>query len=139
MLKLDAVFIISLVMVDISEQIKYWKAGAQEDWEAAGVLVESGKIRQGLFFAHLALEKLLKAHVCRQRQEIAPRIHNLVRLAELADLKLDDNRLDTLAEMNEFNIEGRYPLNYVQPPNAEEASTYMTKADEVYLWLIQRL
>ena len=65
LLKLYVVFIISVVMVDISEQIKYWKTTAREDWEAAGELVESRRIRQGLFFAHLALEKLLKAHVCR--------------------------------------------------------------------------
>ena len=126
-------------MVDISEQIRYWKTGAQEDWEAAGVLVESGKIRQGLFFAHLALEKLLKAHVCRQRQEIAPRIHNLVRLAERAGLEVEDEILDTLAVMNEFNIEGRYPLNHVEPPKTNEASEYMSKAKEVYQWLIRQL
>ena len=50
-------------MVDISKQIEYWNRSAQEDWQVAQQLVESGKIRHGLFFAHLALEKVLKAHV----------------------------------------------------------------------------
>ena len=126
-------------MVDISEQIQYWRAGAEEDQEVANHLLVSGKIRHGLFFAHLALEKLLKAHFCRQRREIAPRIHNLVRLAEMAGLEFDDEKRNTLAEMNEFNIEGRYPLNYIQTPNAEEAKKYLARADEVYQWLIRQL
>jgi HEPN domain-containing protein len=126
-------------MVDISGQIQYWRTGAEEDQEVANHLLASGKIRHGLFFAHLGLEKLLKAHFCRQRQEIAPRIHNLVRLAEMAGLELDDTRLDTLAEMNEFNIEGRYPLGFVEPSTTEEAREYMKRADEVFQWLIRQL
>ncbi len=51
-------------MVDILEQIKYWKDGSIDDWQAAEQLITGSKIRQGLFFAHLALEKILKAHVC---------------------------------------------------------------------------
>lgn len=75
----------SKAMVDIGKQIEHWRAGAGEDWEVARDLVERGKIRHGLFFAHLALEKTLKAHVCRTTNELAPPIHNLVRLAEGAD------------------------------------------------------
>ncbi len=127
------------IMVDISKQIAYWRTGAQEDWEVAQQLVSSIKIRQGLFFAHLALEKLLKAHVCHRKQEIAPRIHNLVRLAQIAELELDTDRLDVLAEMNEFNIEGRYPLNFISEPTIEETTEYMQKTSEVFQWLIRQL
>ena len=67
--------------------------------------MDTTKIRHGLFIAHLALEKMLKAHVC---LELAPRIHNLVRLAEMAGLKLSETQIDLLADASEFNIEGRY-------------------------------
>jgi len=126
-------------MVDISEQIKYWRKTAQEDIEAAQQLILAAKVRHGLFFAHLALGKLLKAHVCRCKQEIAPRIHNLVRLAQMSDLEIDEIKLDVLAEMNEFNIEGRYPLNFIAPPSDKEAAEYMKKASEVFQWLIRQL
>lgn len=46
--------------------------------------LNAAKIRHGLFLAHLALEKTLKAHVCRTTGELAPKTHNLVRLAEMA-------------------------------------------------------
>ncbi len=50
--------------IDIQKQIKYWQHGAVEDWDVAENLVDQQKVRHGLFFAHLALEKILKAHVC---------------------------------------------------------------------------
>ncbi len=75
-------------MIDINKQIEHWRSGAFEDWNVANGLVEQGKIRHGLFFAHLALEKTLKAHVCRVKNDIAPPIHNLLRLAERASLVL---------------------------------------------------
>ena len=50
-------------MIDIGKQIAYWLNSAREDWDAAQELVRSGRVRHGLFFAHLALEKALKAQV----------------------------------------------------------------------------
>ena len=50
-------------MIDIAKQIAYWRVGAEEDWVVAQKLVADESIRHGLFFAHLALEKILKAHV----------------------------------------------------------------------------
>jgi HEPN domain-containing protein len=64
-------------MIDISKQIAYWQSGAKEDWDATQDLIKKGRVRHGLFFAHLALEKILKALVCQQTQALAPRTHNL--------------------------------------------------------------
>ncbi len=126
-------------MVDISQQIAYWRDGAKEDWEAASQLVDGGKTRHGMFFSHLALEKLLKAHICKKTGKLAPKIHNLVRLAETAELQLKPEYVDTLAEMNEFNLEGRYPVTFVAPLTKKEAQAYMKKAKEVFEWLTQKL
>ncbi len=52
-------------MIDIEKQVAYWRHGAEEDWEVAHQLFDRGYIRHSLFFVHLALEKALKAHVCR--------------------------------------------------------------------------
>ena len=52
-------------MVDIDKQISYWKESADEDWAVAQQLLGSGRTRHGLFFAHLTLEKMLKALVCK--------------------------------------------------------------------------
>jgi HEPN domain-containing protein len=118
-------------MVDIGKQIEHWCCGAEEDWAVAQDLVARGKVRHGLFFAHLALEKTLKAHVCRTTNELAPPIHNLVRLAEGASLPLSPEQRDLLAEVNSFNIEGRYPELFLPLPSASEAEGYLMRIGEL--------
>ena len=125
-------------MLDITKQIEHWRNGASEDWEVARSLVHQNKIRHGLFFAHLALEKTIKAHVCRHTLQLAPQIHNLVRLAERADLVLDESQIDCLAEVNEFNIEGRYPEMLLPPPSRSEADDYLSRIAEVLTCLNSR-
>jgi HEPN domain-containing protein len=126
-------------MVDISKQISFWRDSAKEDWEVARQLVDNGRIRHGLFFSHLALEKILKALVCKNSQDLAPRFHNLSRLTELAGVVLDSGYMDVLAEMNAFHIEGRYPESLTKPPTKEEALNYIDRAEEVFQWLMNRL
>jgi len=126
-------------MVDMQAQIVYWRDGAKEDWDAAAQLINSGKTRHGMFFAHLALEKILKAHICKKTEKIAPKIHNLIRLAELTEHKLKPEDIDILAEMNEFNLEGRYPITFVSPLTKKESQTYMKKAKVILEWLTQKL
>jgi HEPN domain-containing protein len=126
-------------MIDIDKQIAFWRDSAEEDMIVARDLVHRNHTRHGLFFAHLALEKALKAHVCRVTKDIAPRLHNLVRLAELAELQPKPAQMDTLAEMNSFNIEGRYPDTLSAPLSQEGAKHYLTRADEVFQWLIELL
>jgi HEPN domain-containing protein len=126
-------------MIDIPKQIAYWQSGAIEEWDLAQDLIKRNKTRHGLFFAHLALEKLLKAHICRHTQDLPPRIHNLTRLAELAGLPLDQTQVDILAEMNIFNLEGRYPDLSMAPLSKKEAKSYLRRAEEVYQWLMSQL
>jgi len=122
-------------MVDSDKRVAYWEAGASEDWQVAHELIERRRVRHTLFFAHLALEKALKAHVCRNTGQLAPRIHNLVRLAEVAGLRPREDQLDVLAEMNQFNLEGRYPEFLTPPPPLQDARAYLNRAEGVYKWL----
>jgi HEPN domain-containing protein len=126
-------------MVDIKKQISYWKESAEEDWAVAQQLLESGRTRHGLFFAHLALEKMLKALVCKNTGDLAPRIHNLNRLIDLAGVVSSPVQTDILAEMNAFHIEGRYPETLTKPPTEEEAVRYTKRAEEVFRWLTKLL
>lgn len=122
-------------MIDIDKQIAYWRAGANEDWDVAQELVGRGRTRHGLFFAHLALEKLLKAHVCRHTQDLAPRIHPLLRLADLAGLTLSGEQREFLAWFDQYQIEGRYPDTLLPAPSVETAQAEMARAGEVFQWL----
>ena len=98
--------------------------------------MERGHIRHGLFFAHLALEKALKALVCRRTDDLAPRIHNLVHLGELAGLVLKPDQTKLLALMNTFQMEGRYPQTLAPVPTPTEAQDDMRMAQEMLRWLL---
>ncbi len=126
-------------MIDVKKQIVYLKEGASEDFEVARELIFNKRLRHGLFFVHLALEKIIKAHVCKNINDIAPRIHNLIRLSEVASLKLEQNFIDILAELNAFNIEGRYPDSNIIPVSQNEAIDYLKRSEEVYIWLMKQL
>jgi len=112
---------------------------AREDWQVAQELIESKRPRHGLFFAHLALEKALKAHVCRNLRCLHPKIHNLGRLAELAGLTLTETQKDLLGDMNEFQMEGRYPEFQSPAPTLKEARQYLPWSKQVFERLIKRL
>jgi len=82
---------------------------------------------------------MLKAHVCKKTQEIAPRIHNLVRLSELAGLELDRDVVDFLSDVNEFNLEGRYIEYLGVVPEQHGADHILCRAEELLKWLNEKL
>jgi HEPN domain-containing protein len=123
--------------MDVQRHIDFWRAGAQEDWDVGAGLVRDGKTRHGLFFVHLALEKALKAIVSRKTGEVPPRIHNLVKLAEMAGLELDKKSANVLSDMNRFQIQGRYPDMLPPPPTKKQADSYVRRAQEAFRCLIQ--
>ena len=92
------------------EHIDYWKVSAERDWK---FVQQTFKIKQyvyALFFAHLVLEKLCKAHwVKDNKTNTPPRIHNLVRSVEQSELKLTEENINFLRKLNDFQLEGRYP------------------------------
>lgn len=125
--------------MDILKQINYWRVGAAEELSAAESLLRSGLYSQSLFHAHLALEKILKAHVCGKTQKVPPFIHNLVRLSEFAELTIPDLFIDTLAEMNQYNLAGRYPESLPGNITLEECRTKLKQSEEALTWLTAEL
>ncbi len=115
----------------MEKQVTYWRTSAEEDWAVASELYQSGRIRHCLFFAHLAVEKTLKAHICRVTGNPAPPIHNLSRLLSLSGIDLLDEQIDILAQINQFNIEGRYPDIQLPSMTREEAGHYLNAIEKV--------
>ena len=125
--------------MDIQRQINYWRDGSTEDLEAADVLLERKKIRHALFFAHLAVEKAIKAHVTRDTSSIPPKTHNLVRLAERTSLKISSHRMRLLRILNVYQSVGRYPEEAQVFISLEIARKDMASARKMVQWLIERL
>ncbi|MGE5499031.1 MAG: HEPN domain-containing protein [Syntrophothermus sp.] len=94
---------------------------------------------QGLFFCHLTIEKLLKAHFVKANEELAPKTHDLVYLMKKAKLQLDEKHLLVLAALMTYQLEGRYPENFISSPGKEKAVQYMNQTKELLEWLMLQL
>ena len=125
--------------MDVQRQIEYWLTGSQDDIEAAVVLLEKGKVRQSLFFAHLAVEKALKAYVSKATDAVPPRTHDLLRLAELAGISLAVPRRTFMARLQRYCLEGRYPDLPPETPAWDEARSELDEAQETRSWLVKQL
>ncbi len=125
--------------MDVQKQIEFWKVSAEEDFAAAESLLEKGHLRHCLFFAHLAVEKMLKAHVTRQTNDIPPRIHNLVRLAEIAELPLTSEQASFLRGFDVYQLDGRYPDSAQVLLDLETARGKLVLAEEMLKWLKAQL
>ena len=99
------------------EHIKYWISTAGKDWDVAIVLFKQKKYLYSLFFAHLSIEKICKAlWVKNNESNYPPKIHNLNKLLAQADIALNEEDAVFAADINKFNIEGRYP-DYISDIN----------------------
>lgn len=88
--------------------IEYWITGSDDDYETMIAMFDSEKYNWSLFIGHLMLEKLLKAYYVKVKSDYPPFIHNLLRLAEKAELNLTDDVKKQLVTITAFNINARY-------------------------------
>ncbi len=126
----------------ITEQVAYWQTLAETDLEVARRFLQRGEnLHYCLFFGHMSLEKLIKGLVVLVKNEMPPKIHDLVRLAERAGLALDEELRVTLGIFNSFNLEARYPdykLSFYKRCTKEFATEQLAKIEEIYTWLLKR-
>ena len=107
----------------MQKTIDYWLEEAEEALKVADHLFEKKDFSYSLFFGHLAVEKIIKAIYILKRNEHAPQIHNLVRLAEQAGIALSAEQKETLIVITAFNLESRYP---------DEKRSFRVKCTEQY-------
>lgn len=91
------------------------------------------------FVGHLVLEKLLKAvYVQNNYNKIPPKLHNLVRPAEISNVEIDEDKKMILDKINDFNIEIRYPEyknEFYKLCTKEFAEENVNKIKELYRWI----
>ena len=121
--------------MDIEKQIQYWRESAIDDIESVEALLKIKKINQGLFFAHLSLEKALKAIVCRETGEHPPYTHNLERLAQLTKMELTEEQIHILAEVSPYNLRGRYSIPATPLLSIKRAREITSEVRKLVKWL----
>ena len=88
--------------------IQYWIDSSNRDFKTMKNLFKAKEYHWALFIGHLVVEKLLKAYYVKNVGNHPPFTHNLLRLAEKAQLELDETQKDILVTVTAFNIQARY-------------------------------
>ncbi len=126
----------------IKEIVQYWQKTASHDYETMTGLFKIKRYADSLFYVHIVLEKILKAHVVVKTKMPAPYSHNLIKLAEEANLDLTEPAWNLLGEVNRFNIRTRYPddkLAFYKQCTNQYSEEYLVKIKLLYKVLCQRL
>jgi HEPN domain-containing protein len=130
-------------MNDKEKQVAYWLSTAIDDLESITILFEGKKYVQALFFAHLALEKILKSHwVKNNEQNFPPKTHNLIFIYENATLDLNEEQTTFLQMMNIYQIEGRYPDYLSMLHNTttkEKTEQIINEAEQLFICLQNKM
>lgn len=130
-------------MLSKEELINYWKTLAKEDLSTAIYNLKGKKALATLFFFHLAIEKLLKAHWIKDNMSNTPPFtHDLQKLITETNLEIDAERFEYLFIINSWNIEARYPdykmtLNKIATPLF--LKEHANKVKSIYQWLLDQI
>lgn len=87
---------------------------------------------------HLSLEKLLKALVQENQEELPSKTHNLYHLIKLIHLEIPQQFKQIIADLNAASLPVRYPEDLKKLAaqyNKEVAQTYLEQTKECLAWL----
>jgi len=134
----------SLSADQVRQQIEYWLDLADYDLETAKAILASRRLLYVAFMCHQAIEKALKGVYTARRQAIPPKMHALVKLAQLSDIwnELTEDQQQWMIAMQPMNIESRYPaekaklLAALTVPECEQMTV---AAAEMLQWIKQQL
>lgn len=122
-------------MVDERRQ---WSDLSRYDLDTARAMLDAGRHLYVLFCCQQAVEKSIKGVIADRTAEAPPRIHQLVRLAEVAGLECEADRLEFLRKLSSYYIQSRYPeeiVSLAKKISADLAWATLSQTEEVLSWL----
>jgi len=103
-------------------------------------VLETGRYLYVVFLCHLALEKVLKAHVTEVTQTIPVKTHDLIYLVKKSGLEMVQAHLEFIGKINTASIPTRYPEDLeraVRDYPESVAKEYLRQTQEIIQWLKQ--
>ena len=122
--------------------LNYWLKSSDNDYKTMLNLIKSKDYHWALFMGHLVIEKLLKAYYIKNIGSNIPFIHDLLRIAEKANLSLSDIQKDILDLITTFNIKARYDdykLEFYNKCTKKFTDESIKKIKEMRKWLTAQL
>ena len=117
-----------------------WIDTAEYDLVPAQHMLATGRYIYVVACCHIALEKMLKAHVTEVTQTIPPKTHDLGYLIRISGLQVPANYLTFIGQIDNARIPTRYPTDlqrvmrsFPEPVVRE----YLRQTTEILEWLKQ--
>lgn len=119
----------------MNEAIEYWLKSSRDDLDTAKKLFSLKKYNHALFFLHLALEKIIKGAYLSKKNEAPPLVHDLVLLAEKAEIETSQIEKEELVEISTFNIAARYDdykLKFYKKATEDYAKLWIKNGEKLF-------
>jgi len=134
---------IAFIGVEMDKIIEHWVERSQYDLDTAKIMLDTGRYLYVAYMCQQTVEKILKALIAQQGKENFP-IHNLNRLAEIADIsnELTPEQFNFIAELTPYHIEARYgdyKDRLSEIINKKKAEQVYTKTREIHKWIYQKI
>jgi len=123
------------------ESVKHWFEASERDCLTADDMYKLGHYNWSLFLWHLVIEKIIKCLIVKKGKEVLL-VHDLVRLASIADLSLTEEQKLILREITTFNIEARYDdykEQFYNKATREYATVWRDNSKKMYQWIKEQL
>ena len=124
--------------IDIRKLIDYWIESSDDDFDTMIVMFDGKRFNWSLFVGHLMIEKLLKAYYVKSKQDHPPFIHNLLRIAELSEIKMTEKQKLFFVTVTAFNINARYDdykLSFQKKCTFEYTAEWIKELKTHRLWI----
>jgi HEPN domain-containing protein len=127
----------------MDKYVLHWLERSNYDLDTAKAMLDARRYLYVAYMCQQAVEKLLKAIIAQHGKENLP-IHNLNRLAELAELsdELEEGQIDLLAELTAYNIVARYgdyKESLFEIVDMQKAKFLYDKTLELFQWLCKKI
>ena len=131
-------------VISMLDKVEYWLELCDDDLRAAKNLLASKDYLWMGFICHLIAEKSLKAVIASITEEVPPKTHHLIKLANMANLTSDlsEAQLTLLSELMPLQIEARYPehkAKIVATLTKDYCAKLLTETEEFLCWIKTRL
>ncbi|MGN0635468.1 MAG: HEPN domain-containing protein [Acutalibacteraceae bacterium] len=128
----------------MTNKAAYWLELADYDLDTAAAMLETKRFLYVGFMCHQCIEKAIKAVIAASSEEMPPKVHNLLRLAEQCGLldKMNDEQKNVLFILNPLNIESRYPSfkdNLLSQLDNKRCTEIISDTKELFTWIKQQL
>lgn len=128
--------------LEVEKLVQYWQTTAEHDYRVMMGLFKLKHYSDSLFYAHIVLEKMLKALTVKTTGKQTVYTHNLLFLAKQAELELDEKQGAFLDQINHFNVNARYPdvkLGIYKMCTPVFTKKYIDQTKDFYQFLCQKL